>query len=163
MTGPKSLTLVWPIRTTPFNFAPRRIGDYLDAKMASLFISTLGSIILPLRIIWSWSCHCFGIARVAHIWRTSGSRLPCMLQLLRVFWWFIYCLKPNYFLFLLSCAVGTKLQPSYEGCWCSWSHMWSHFWSCNEHGCNKIRVSMFFLTFYLPYHWFLSLVLHYSL
>jgi hypothetical protein len=53
MTGPKSLTLVCPIRTTPINFAPRRIGDYLDAKMArSLFISPLRSIILPLKIFF---------------------------------------------------------------------------------------------------------------
>ena len=40
MTGLKSLTLVCPIRMTPINFAPRRIGDYLDAKMSSLLIFT---------------------------------------------------------------------------------------------------------------------------
>jgi hypothetical protein len=54
MTGPKSLTLVRPITMTQsILFAPRRIGDYLDAKMTSLLVSPLGSKILSLKIIRS--------------------------------------------------------------------------------------------------------------
>jgi hypothetical protein len=39
MIGPMRLKLVYPIRMTTINLTPRRIGDYLDAKMVSLCFS----------------------------------------------------------------------------------------------------------------------------
>ena len=150
MTGPKSLTLVCSVRTTPIMFTPRRTGDYLDAKMASLHSS------LPFSIGFKFA-HCFGTGRAAHLRRTSGSWLPCMFQLLCFFfddltwnWW--------QHITLMCYIVGKKLQPSYEGCWCSGGHVRSHFWSGDEHGCNKIRVSIWLSNFILfPYYWYWSL------
>jgi hypothetical protein len=61
MIGPKMLILVCPVRMSPLNSILRRIGDYFDAKMASLCFFPL-VLILPWRVFKVGMAYRFALA-----------------------------------------------------------------------------------------------------